>query len=395
MNENIFVCPLCQNRLAKKEQILSCNVCKKDYKIINGVFDFSNIEINKKTQKTIGQFARSWEIFSHIEDYYEKQFLDWIYPLTKKDFEGKNVLEAGCGKGRHTKIVLNFKPKHLFAVDLSEAIFLAERLCHKESFTLFHHSETMNPCAPYYCTKADTHLKSQGIEVKKCSNEKSCDSVVEVEMEHSPQLPERRGGNTPSLLSGENRKEFVVTFVRSDLKKLPFQNNFFDLVFCVGVLHHIDKMEEALNELWRVLKPGGKIVLWVYGKEGNFWITYFLNPIRKLITSKLPVKLLRILSFPLSLFLYIILKTTYGPLTKWGKKEIFLYYSSYLGAISPYPFKEIESIVVDHLCPPVAHYLSKQEIKEMLKLLNPSSLTLRWHHKNSWTAVVEKEKQNK
>ncbi len=319
MNELPFVCPVCKSVLKEEDNDLFCFKCKCKFKKINSVYNFSNLKLTEETQKTVKQFANSWKIFSHYEDYHEKQFLDWIFPLTKEDFKRKVVLEAGCGKGRHTKIVSSYNLEALFSVDLSEAIFLVEKLLHRE------------------------------------------------------------------LKDG-----FPLTLVRCDLKKLPFSDNFFDLIFCIGVLHHIDSMEEALKELWRILKPGGRIVLWVYGKEGNFWIIYILNPLRKFITSRLPVNLLRILSFPLSLLLFFLLKAIYGPLTRWGKKESFLYYSSYLGAISQYPFKEIENIVVDHLCPPVAHYLSKEEIEKMVKNLNPSFFSLRWHRKNSWNILLKK-----
>jgi len=83
-------------------------------------------------------------------------------------------------------------------------------------------------------------------------------------------------------------------------------------------------MEDALNELWRVLKPSGKLLLWVYGREGNGFIIHLVNPIRKTITSKIPTKILKILSFPLiPPFCYLILKDNFnGPLTKWGKERI-------------------------------------------------------------------------
>lgn len=349
IEKDFFVCPLCKDKLEKKEDRLLCLKCSKEYKILNSVYDFSNLELSEETKKTVEQFGKSWEMFSHIEDYHKKQFLEWIYPLKEEDFKDKVVLEAGCGKGRHSVIVSSFKVKHLFAVDLSEAIFVAEK-----NFFFF-----LEKSSPSLSTEAKIN------EVPKSGN-----------LPQTP--PERRGEILP------------ITFVRSDLKKLPFGDNCFDVVFCVGVLHHIDNIEEALQELWRVLKPQGRLVLWVYGKEGNFWIIYFINPLRKFITSRIPTKLLRIFAFPLTLFLYLLLKIVYGPLTKWGKKESFLYYSSYLGSISPYPFKEIDNIVVDHLCPSIAYYLSKEDIEKITMPLNPSKFQLRWHHKNSWTCLIRK-----
>jgi|GEM_PF-875342 len=49
--------------------------------------------------------------------------------------------------------------------------------------------------------------------------------------------------------------------ISSDLKCLPFAEGMFDMVFCFLVLHHIDPVEQALSEVMRVLKPGGKVFI--------------------------------------------------------------------------------------------------------------------------------------
>lgn len=43
--------------------------------------------------------------------------------------------------------------------------------------------------------------------------------------------------------------------------KLPFENDVFDLVTIFGVLHHVPNVTVVLNELSRVLKPGGYMLL--------------------------------------------------------------------------------------------------------------------------------------
>lgn len=45
------------------------------------------------------------------------------------------------------------------------------------------------------------------------------------------------------------------------LDKLPFENNSFDVVHCRGVLMHIPDWEAALQNMCRVLKPGGGIAI--------------------------------------------------------------------------------------------------------------------------------------
>jgi ubiquinone/menaquinone biosynthesis C-methylase UbiE len=46
-----------------------------------------------------------------------------------------------------------------------------------------------------------------------------------------------------------------------DASNLPFSNNQFDCAFSIDALHHISKPIDALIELIRVVKPGGKVIL--------------------------------------------------------------------------------------------------------------------------------------
>ncbi|MCK4869735.1 MAG: methyltransferase domain-containing protein [Gammaproteobacteria bacterium] len=50
-------------------------------------------------------------------------------------------------------------------------------------------------------------------------------------------------------------------FVRGDVRKLTFADNEFDCCFIDRVLHHVDDIAAALQEIRRILKPGGKLVV--------------------------------------------------------------------------------------------------------------------------------------
>lgn len=53
----------------------------------------------------------------------------------------------------------------------------------------------------------------------------------------------------------------------ADAENLPFEDNAFDVVYSFGVLHHTPDTQKALDEVYRVLKPGGKIILMLYHKH--------------------------------------------------------------------------------------------------------------------------------
>jgi len=49
--------------------------------------------------------------------------------------------------------------------------------------------------------------------------------------------------------------------VCSHAEKLPFPADYFERVIIVDALHHVCDQKQTAQELWRVLKPGGKLVI--------------------------------------------------------------------------------------------------------------------------------------
>ena len=73
------------------------------------------------------------------------------------------------------------------------------------------------------------------------------------------------------------RSSKSVIPVQGDGEALPFKNRAFDFVLCAAALHHIPKLDRAIAEIARVIKPGGHI----YIMELN---TH--HPQRKLVASR-------------------------------------------------------------------------------------------------------------
>jgi SAM-dependent methyltransferase len=57
------------------------------------------------------------------------------------------------------------------------------------------------------------------------------------------------------------------TFVRNDGTEIPFADRFFDIACSMGVLHHIPDPRPVVGELYRVLKPGGKLIVMLYNRD--------------------------------------------------------------------------------------------------------------------------------
>jgi len=54
------------------------------------------------------------------------------------------------------------------------------------------------------------------------------------------------------------KKNLQISAIKSDFKKIPFEDNFFDLVFARQSLHHSENLSESCSEIYRVMKKGGK-----------------------------------------------------------------------------------------------------------------------------------------
>ncbi len=71
-----------------------------------------------------------------------------------------------------------------------------------------------------------------------------------------------------------NAAKFGFTNVevqQGTLEQLPFADDTFDVVWCNGVLQHAAHPDLCLDQITRVLKPGGRAWIYVYGSGGVYW----------------------------------------------------------------------------------------------------------------------------
>lgn len=62
------------------------------------------------------------------------------------------------------------------------------------------------------------------------------------------------------------------TFIHHDAETLPFPDASFDVVYSNGVIHHTPNTQRVVDEIYRVLKPGGKAIVMVYAENSlHYW----------------------------------------------------------------------------------------------------------------------------
>jgi SAM-dependent methyltransferase len=292
---------------------LDCAKCLKSYPIIRGIPRFIDAERSSHVDMETGnRFGMSWKEFPRLDQRYSQQLFDWLSPVTPQFLKNKVVLEAGCGKGRHAKVVSEAGARQVFGIDIGHAV-----------------------------------------------------DVAYANVGHLPR----------------------VHIIQADIRWLPF-SEVFDFAFSVGVLHHMTEPGTGFAQIVKCLKPDGSICTWVYGRENNWWLLYFVDPIRIFVTSKLPRPILRVISTALAVPVSLWAKLVAYPWKKLQEKLTWLpdlFYQEYMAYIARHDFNEIEHIVFDHLVTPVAHYIPAGEVKRWFaeaKLQNP---VIRWHNRNSWT----------
>ncbi len=225
------------------------------------------------------RFGYEWNKYSWVTKDYERQFRNWTHPLTPADWNGKRVLDAGCGMGRNSYWPLRYGAMSVTAFDYDERSVASA----KNTLSKFKNTEVLYK------------------------------SIYDIDWE-----------------------------------------NQYDIVFSIGVIHHLMYPRRALARMINTLKPEGRLLIWVYCFEGNEWIVRFVDPIRIHITSKLPLPIIHFLSYFCSVPLYVFVKIFKGP-------------NIYLKQLSAFSFWHIHSIVFDQLIPEIAHYWNKDEVESLVR----------------------------
>lgn len=76
-----------------------------------------------------------------------------------------------------------------------------------------------------------------------------------------------------------------TAFLQADVFNLPLREESFDLIYSIGVLHHTPDTRAAFLRLPRLLKPGGRIAIWVYTSEHK--VSYVASDLYRRGTTRL------------------------------------------------------------------------------------------------------------
>ena len=146
----------------------------------------------------------------------------------------------------------------------------------------------------------------------------------------------------------------------------------FDIVMCLGVLHHLAEPSRALSEMVKVCKPGGIILLWVYGKENMGWYVKIMSLVRSGITSRLPMLCNVFIAVIAAVILKVIVQLELSSL-------------EYFSVLRTMSFRHLVLICLDQLLPKIAFHWTGEEIKNMCSQVGLSDIKAVHVNGMSWS----------
>jgi len=168
-----------------------------------------------------------------------------------------------------------------------------------------------------------------------------------------------------------------VTLLRLTGDRLPATAQL-DLVFSIGVLHHIPSPGPVVRAALAALRPGGRFLVWVYGREGNRLLLSVLLPLRA-ITRRLPHAVLhalvRLLDLPVR---------GYIALCRVLPLPMRRYFRDVIGRFGT---TERRLTIYDQLNPAYARYYTEREARSLLEEGGFADVRVHHRHGYSWTVV--------
>lgn len=162
----------------------------------------------------------------------------------------------------------------------------------------------------------------------------------------------------------------------------------FDLVYCIGVLHHLADPDSGFDAVLRHVRAGGRFHCWVYAHEGNAVVRIFVEPLRR-IASRLPwwftkyaIALPLAVPFRAAATIAAAMHRA-APLRSIGRH---LPLFDYLLWIAPRPFRFFRHVAFDQLVTPRTVYVTRQQVDRWLTRaeIDPDSTYVIFRNGNSW-----------
>ena len=159
-----------------------------------------------------------------------------------------------------------------------------------------------------------------------------------------------------------------------ELPKEPAQ----DIVVSIGVLHHIPDPAPVVAAAYNALQPGGYLLVWLYGWEGNAGYLSLVLPLRA-VSTRLPHSILSLLCHGLNALLDL-----YIAAARRVPVPLHRYMTEVIGRFSR---QKRYLVIYDQLNPAYAKYYRQEEARQLLERAGFEDIVLYHRHGYSWTVM--------
>lgn len=185
-----------------------------------------------------------------------------------------------------------------------------------------------------------------------------------------------------------------VRITRAGVDRIPFDDNAFDFVFSLGVLHHIPDTLRAMQACVEKLRPGGYFLVYLYyalDNRGTLFRALFrtVNLLRKLI-SRLPYSAKRIICDLLAFFIYLPLALLSKTLKAWLKDDH--YKRIPLSYYHDKSFYVMRNDALDRFGTPLEQRFTRKQIYDMMVACGMEEIVFS-EHPPFWHALGKKKNQ--
>jgi SAM-dependent methyltransferase len=183
--------------------------------------------------------------------------------------------------------------------------------------------------------------------------------------------------NTVEIAKERNKNFNNIDFLEGNIESMKLGKTF-DIVFSIGVVHHTDDPDKTVQNLIKHTASGGKLILWVYSKEGNFLTEYLVDPIRKIFLTGFTRKSLLLLSQIITWLMYLPVYSIFLlPLS-------FLPYYEYFKNFRKLSFYRNSLNVFDKLNAPQTQFIGKSRATNWLPMDKFSDVKISSYRGVSW-----------
>jgi SAM-dependent methyltransferase/uncharacterized protein YbaR (Trm112 family) len=196
-------------------------------------------------------------------------------------------------------------------------------------------------------------------------------------------------GSAVEIAKRNTRRYDNVFVAQADIHHLPFEPESFDLIYSIGVLHHLTDPEAAFRNLLRYLKPGGWIHVYLYWRPEKQPVKRALLSFVKafrLITTRIPHRMVYGLAFPAAALVFAGFVWPYQLLTaaglKWVAERIPM------KQYARYPFRVCVNDQFDRFSAPIEFRFTREEIEAWMSRAGLEEILVRPNY--GWCATGRK-----